>query len=155
MRKILVVEDDYLARDWMCAALRNAFGNDAVGEIANELEFQTRFQEILEVPPAIIVMDMLLPWTSPAPNLQPPPERVDREGIYTAGLRCKEMLEKDHRTRNIKVLFYTVLSRDDLLARLGSETDTLTYLQKDSNLDTLIARIRELVDPASSSELVH
>jgi len=155
MRKILVVEDEYLMRDWICGHLRQAFGNATIDEIPTELDFQKKFEEIAADIPDIVIMDMLLAWTSPRRDLEEPPERVRREGIFTAGLRCKELLDQHDKTRSIPVLFYTVLSGDDLSAHLGGQIKGLTYLQKDSNPEVLIDRIRELVDPVPTSELTH
>jgi len=146
--KILIVEDDYLQADWIRANLEQAFSNLETGididQIGTELEFRARLADIPKEPPDVIIMDVMLRWTDPSPDMQLPPDDVQEKGFYRAGLRCARLLAKDKRTSDIPVILYTVLEHIDLKGDLQGLPERVIYLLKKSDPTELIQRIRDL-----------
>ena len=139
--RILIVEDDYLQADWVYAKLEQAFPDAKFDRVSTESEFRSRFDEIANMGPGVVVMDVMLRWADPSPELVLPPKY---EGFYRAGLRCERMLAGDERTSHVPVILYTVLERTDLNHELPSLPEHVQYLPKESDLDPLIRKIGEL-----------
>src|SRR2546425_8168130 len=110
---ILVIEDDYLQADWIRQKLTEAMPNANIRLIATEAEFRSQFENIANQDPDVVVMDVMLRWADPSPDLTPPPQDVREEGFYRAGLRCERMLAEDNRTSRVPVILYTVLELAD------------------------------------------
>lgn len=142
--RILIVEDDYLQADWIYAGLEQALPSAQFDRVSTESEFRSRFDEIANKGPDVVVMDVMLRWANPIPGLVLPPDDVQEEGFYRAGLRCERMLARDDRTSRVPVILYTVLERTDLNHELPSLPEHVQYLPKESDLGPLIQKITEL-----------
>ena len=146
--KILIVEDDPLQVDLVCPALVQAFQKSEIKNITTEHEFRARLDEISNDPPDVVVMDVMLRWTDPAPDMPVWPDEVALEGHYFAGIRCSRLLAENTKTRHIPVILYTVLAEqdlDDFLRRSRHPQSTVCFLQKNGEAEPLIQKIRELV----------
>lgn len=146
--KILIVEDDYLQADSIYETLKQILSARIEG-ISTESEFRSRIQEIEKDPPDVVIMDVMLRWTDPSPELDldlAPPD-IRNKGFYRAGVRCAALLGERERTKNIPIIFYTILERADLevdikkLSRIGE----IVHLRKESDADPLIDLINDLV----------
>lgn len=143
---ILIVEDDHSQADLIQEALeKEADLNSSSLEIrrySTESQFRDHLKDIAERKPDVIVMDVMLRWTDPAPDMKAPPENILREGCYRAGLRNSKLLAQEEETRNIPVILYTMLEKIDLgdTSELG-----LTYLPKDSELAPLVQAVRAAI----------
>jgi len=144
--KILVVEDDHLQADWICQNLEGEFVGAEIQRISTELEFRSRLidGDLGKEPPDVIIMDVMLRWADPSPDLQPPPDDVRDEGFYNAGLRCEKLLDQDETTRHIPVILYTVLERSDLSKQLRGMRRNVQYLPKESDPKPLSQLIRTM-----------
>ena len=142
--KILIVEDDYLQAEWIYEKLKEAIPEATFLRVNTELEFRSRFDEIANTQPDIAVMDVMLRWTDPSPDLTLPPVEIQKEGFYRAGLRLERLLAGDERTANVPVILYTVLERADLNHELSNLPARVQHLPKQSELTPLIQKIREL-----------
>src|SRR6267154_1778537 len=109
--KILIVEDDHLQAEWIHMSLAQAFPKAEFNCVRTEAEFRSRFGEIADNRPQVVVMDVMLRWEDPSPEITPRPDYVEAEGFYRAGLRCERMLAQDERTSHVPVILYTVLER--------------------------------------------
>jgi CheY-like chemotaxis protein len=151
MYRILIVEDDYLQVDLIETALRKepdfSPTKATIDRISTEKQFHTRFEGIKNNPPDIIIMDVMLRWDDPAPNMEPPPLEIKREGFYRAGLRNEKKLASEEKTRDIPVILYTLLKDIDLEGM--PERSKVKYLPKDSSLDPLVQLVRSLIVPES------
>jgi CheY-like chemotaxis protein len=137
---ILVVEDDYLQGEWLCEELRRVFSRRPFW-INSESEFRARLDEIERDTPDVAVIDVMLRWTHPSPEMAARP--ADARDIFGAGLRCQRLLASRPQTSSIPVILYTVLERVDLgEARL---LPNVTHLRKESDLDALLQLIRQVV----------
>ena len=128
---ILIVEDDKLQFE----TIRNAIaGSDWLWEskidrIVTELEFKEKFEELARNNPSVILMDVMLKWTTKNKMVEPPPE-IDEQGFFRAGLRCEKMLALDNRTKNIPVIIYSVLGREGLESELSLRPN-VRFVEKD------------------------
>src|SRR5262245_13291653 len=107
--KILLVEDDYLMTDWLYPKLEEEFPNAEIDKISTESEFYSRLVSIAVNPPDIILMDVMLRWADPSPDLQSPPREVQEGGFFRAGLRCQRLLSKKTQPNQIPVVLFTTL----------------------------------------------
>jgi CheY-like chemotaxis protein len=147
--KILLVEDDSLQAETLFRDLQLAFPSAVIEVIRTECAFGDAFESIASAPPDVVVMDVMLRWDDPGPNIRRPPDEVRRNGIYRAGLRCVRRLTEDQRTEAIPAILYTVLEYHDLASDIPS-VPSVVHLRKDSSVQPLIRLIRSIV-PSSHS----
>lgn len=140
--KVLLVEDDYVQEDTITEALERAFTGIKVDKIRTEAEFHEGIDRIARKPPDVVIMDVMLRWTDPAPDMPIPPAVVQKDGYHRAGLRCADMLSERDATKNVPVILFTVLRREDLEL---PKTHNILYVSKESDLDELVSRIRSTV----------
>lgn len=142
---ILVVEDDYLQADLIEEALRlePSLTSARIERLSTESHFHANFERIAGTPPDLVIMDVMLRWADPTPDMQPPPPEIANQGFHRAGLRNERLLAQDPRTKSIPVILYTILEDLDLDGIL--EPQRLHYLSKDSRLDPLVQATRSLV----------
>jgi DNA-binding NarL/FixJ family response regulator len=140
---ILVVEDDHLQDEPLSEHLRDEFPGGRVVNIRTELEFQDRLQDFREDTPDIAIMDVMLRWALPTPDMRPPPQQVAEEGFYRAGLRCAELFAADSGLCAVPVIFYTILERSDLEQDGVRLQPNSLYVRKSPDMDLLVRKIRE------------
>ena len=141
---MLLVEDDHLQARWIKEGLLRSFPGATIEVISTELGFRSKLQEMTEQVPDVFIMDVMLRWTDPTPDLKPPPEEVRKEGFFRAGLRCARLLAEQPSTRHRPVILYSVLERSDIASDLKDEPN-VHHLRKDSTLEPLVRRIQELL----------
>jgi PleD family two-component response regulator len=140
---ILSVEDDSMQADWIRSTLENELPETQVSRIGTEHEFISKFEEIANEPPRLILLDAMLRWTNPSPDMPERPEEVRQGGIAQAGLRCQKRLSQDLRTRDIPVIFYTVLQKSSLGSLVVELPKDLVMVQKNADPRELIGRVRQ------------
>jgi CheY-like chemotaxis protein len=138
---VLIVEDDWAQYEFISQALLNLKPVPRVVRFGNEKEFNDRFEELAADRPDVILMDIMLRWANPAPQMEQPPEEVKRDGFYRAGLRCERMLAGDERTKEIPVIIHSVLSLEpeDLPKRAG-----VKFLPKNFDIKELARELRNV-----------
>lgn len=141
--RILLVEDDYLQADAIRAVLTRSLGAE-VDRVATEAGFYEQFDEIARAQPDVIILDLMLRWTDPSPEMKRAPRQVLEEGPWRAGLRCERFLAEREETREIPILLFTVLEREDLETDLESLRRGVFFLQKGSDLGPLVEAVRKL-----------
>lgn len=150
---IIIVEDDHLQAEWLESNLRSAFRGSDVLRISTEAEFYDWFDSLREesIAPDVFVIDVMLRWTDPSPEMRKAPEEVVKNGFYRAGLRCQRRILSDPRTLSTPIILYTVLEELDLANELIGQPSNVTYLRKDSAPEPLIKLIRETLRIHSSA----
>jgi CheY-like chemotaxis protein len=143
--KILIVEDNPLQLDWMNNELERGIAGVVVQQCCTEFEFRSSFEEIAVDPPDIVLMDVMLNWTEPAPDMPHPPAAIAAAGHRRAGLRCQKMLQEDQRTSHVPVILYTALAASSMADDLKDIPVKVKYLPKDSNPALLVKTIQETV----------
>src|ERR1051325_11491658 len=141
--RIILVEDDYWQSDWISLHLKTNF-KVSPEQVFTEYDFHKQFESYMQKPPDAVIMDVMLPWTEAAEDMEPRPPKVKEEGAYRAGLRCRELLAGNERTKNIPVIFYTVLDKNDLESELQDLPENAVFLLKDSDAEPLIKEIRRI-----------
>lgn len=138
---ILIVEDDEPQFNLVKSGLEKlrSFSNARIERIATEFDFQKKIEKIAIEKPDIIIMDVMLKWTFPSRVMPPSPGDMDR-----AGIRCEKLLSENEETKNIPVILYTVLSKDDLNNELPKRTN-VKYLDKDFNANTIAKEVFSLI----------
>jgi CheY-like chemotaxis protein len=138
-RIVYVVEDDPLQGEYLDRLLRDKFSSSLkVKLIGSESEFYTRFEEIVADKPACVIMDILLQW-APAEIAK---DSKDLGSYVNAGLRCQKKLAEDPRTREIPVIFFTVLDRADV-PELPRDT---AYVRKDASDQRFVGVVRDVTN---------
>jgi CheY-like chemotaxis protein len=140
---IVHVEDDPLQAGFIRTALEKEFPGVRVERISTELDFYRRL-ESLDKMPDVFIVDVMLRWTDPGIEMQPPPQEVERGGFYQAGIRCGRKIAAHETARHVPIIFYSMLERSDLEQELKGALVNATYLSKEPNLEELIQEIRTL-----------
>ncbi len=144
---VLIVENDHLQHEWMIEALRRRFPRSGITLIKTELEFCNRLEELAANPPDVIIMDVMLQWTTPSEHMKKPPREVIEGSHHMAGLRCEERLRKLEGTKNVPVILYTVLEQADLEHRFGGVIpEHIKHLRKESDPEPLFTLIQDVTE---------
>jgi CheY-like chemotaxis protein len=142
---IVLVEDDWLQAEWIESRLRESFHNVETKRISTEQEFNVQLAAFVVAPPDVFIIDVMLRWANPEPDMAEPPTEVQENGYFRAGLRCKDKIIEHEHTRNTPIILYTVLEELDLDQSLQDKPVHVVYLRKDSDPEPLIRKIRELM----------
>jgi|SRR5580658_2670312 CheY-like chemotaxis protein len=134
MQPVLLVEDDSMQADLLIETLANRLKVET-GLISTELEFQSRFEEIAKDPPRVVVMDVMLRWADPQPEIPPPP---GAQTFHRGGVRCLRMLRQDERTKSIPVIMFTMLEERDVSADMRAMGVTAVHVPKSIHEDEII-----------------
>src|SRR5207249_2521937 len=116
---ILLLENDDLQVEQIEEDIKARFGLDVTVErIATEYEFRQWLNSVGLSNPDIAILDVMVPWTDPAPVIPERPGEVLEQGHYRAGLRCANLLAQ--KAPRIPIILYTVLETSDLARELPS-----------------------------------
>jgi len=143
---ITVVEDDHLHAEWMESRLKAAFRGLVINRFNNESDFYGWLSQLEKdgETPNLFIIDVMLPWASPSPNISSPPPEVMEDEFFRAGLRCKDKVLANLRTKDVPIILYTVLEELDLEKALENRQPGVFYLRKDSSPEPLIRLIKRL-----------
>lgn len=155
--KMLIIEDDHRQAELIYHGLKRYFPRANIDRISTESEFVSRFEDIANNPPDYVVLDVILRWTDPSPEMDSTPAQIKKEGFHRAGLRCAKMLMEDKRTSSSQVIIYSVLEFSNIepdLRELGDLSRRIIRLRKDYDVDNLVNTIRSLsIATSQSSDL--
>ncbi len=149
-KTILIVEDDPEQFSLIEEELHRTLKAITISGIHTESEFYSCFSSIIENPPDLILMDMMLRWTDPAPpdEMPPMPPAVKKEGYYRAGIRCTEKLMEAINRMDIPILLFTVLGQEyieeDLASMSSHESIHISYLPKTARIKELLEEIQSI-----------
>ena len=146
----LVVEDDPDQSEAVKAALRRRFPDHDVLVVETESEFRQQFQEISKHPPAVAIIDVILPWCDPD-DIPERPQEVAEGGVEKAGLRCEYLLREDSGSAQVPVIFHTVKNENALTEDLESARaqrselglPEFEFLGKEPMLDALLETVKK------------
>lgn len=142
---IVIVEDDHLQEGPLQEHLGGTVSDADIETICTERDFRTRLPALRERVPDIVIMDVMMRWTFPAPDAVPPPADVATGGYYRAGLRCARLLADDPVLSGVPVVLYTILERSDLERDGESLPSNSTFVGKHTELDVLSRKVRDLL----------
>src|SRR4051812_36572572 len=135
--RILLVEDDLVQAEFMRTYLEDLLPGCTVQHVATELAFRELFPSLQSSPPDLVVVDMMIRWSTPSSQVQPLPGDVARDGQYRAGRRCQELLASETATRDVPVVIYSVLERLDAIPGNEQQPYNVVFLQKSTDLSPL------------------
>jgi CheY-like chemotaxis protein len=140
----LIVEDDKLQFSYIKNGIRQGryFSESRIERIATEWEFIGKFESLATEKPDVILLDIMLRWTDPAPDMTLPPADIAEEGFFRAGVRCEQRLAVDPRTRNIPVIVYSILEKTDFDGEIR-ERPEVHYLEKNFGVEELNSKLEE------------
>lgn len=133
---ILVVEDDPAQFNWIAECLLERFPDIAVEKEDTELGFRRRVEQA--PPPHAAIVDVMLPWTVPSRDVEPMPD--ESWTFMKAGFRCVEFMRSDPRWRDVPVLLYSVLKRDEIGDDLPPHTAFLLKGKSEPQLASFVER---------------
>lgn len=137
-KRVLIVEDDPQRASEVEAAFRSNGIAVLFSVVSNEKEFIQRFEEWADAPPALAVIDLLIPYTTEEDGADD--EKALKLNAFMGGLRCYELLQHNARTQRIPVIFYTILDQE----RVPEGT---MYVKKtgDFSAPELISKVRQIL----------
>jgi CheY-like chemotaxis protein len=109
-----LVEDDNEQATIISARLKGRIPNYDMRIVSTEHGFREWLAGVEGELPVIIVMDVMLRWCDPAPDMPPMPDDVRAEGFSRAGVRCVNLLLKNSHTQHVPFVVFTVLDADGL-----------------------------------------
>jgi hypothetical protein len=142
MSHFVVVEDDHLQEGPLADHLTGMFPDAFVETLTTEEQFRAHLPRMRAAVPDLVLMDVMLRWASPRPEMPIPPEDVVAGGYYRAGLRCARLMLGESGLQQVPVVLYTILERNDLERDGQTLPPNATYVGKNSEPDVLSRHIR-------------
>jgi CheY-like chemotaxis protein len=133
---ILVVEDDPAQFNWMEECLLERFPELTIEQESTELGFRRRVERT--APPHAVIVDVMLPWTVPARDLEDLPD--ESWTFMKAGFRCVEFMRAHPQWRDVPALLYSVLKRDEIGEDMPPDAAFLLKGKSESQLATFVER---------------
>lgn len=131
---ILLLEDDHTQLRDLVGSLQKAFRAKIVC-FKSEHEFRRDFESIAANSPDIAILDRMVRWANASEEMPPPPQIPwDPE---QAGVRCAELLQSDQRTRQARIVLYSVLGDD-------GETGGFESIVKEMEFENVVDWIKDL-----------
>jgi DNA-binding NarL/FixJ family response regulator len=131
--RIVLVEDNLFQEEAIRNAITAAFPGVGVDTIWTELEFRNKLEELVESPPDLVILDVMLPWTEAGPEVDDSPLEYDDR---LAGLRCRVLLKE--RAPHVPVVLYSILDTDDIGEQAPQD---VCFIQKKSSFEKLLQQI--------------
>jgi CheY-like chemotaxis protein len=141
---ILLVEDDAEQIAWLIATLESYFCSLNLTVFKTEHQFRSELDSLLrQNRPDIMLIDAMLPWTNPAPDMPPRPSEVQSHGFLYAGVRCQRLASA--KAPDIPTIIYSILERKDLRDSLRDAPSNVKYVRKDDDARQLVQMINNMV----------
>jgi len=105
--RFIILEDDPWHAEVMERLLKESFPLVKVEILLTEKMFREAFEAMAGNPPLAVILDQMLPWTE-----EDDPDSkagAPAEGPLRAGTRCFERLQRDPRTKDLPVVFFSHL----------------------------------------------
>lgn len=143
---IFIVEDDPVQFDFIEKSLieEDEFSNLRIKRAPTEQAFRGMMNDFEKDKPDVILMDVMIRWTDPSPDMPEAPEEVVRDGFYRAGIRCIELLKNNPRTEDIPILVHSVLDKENLEEHLDGFPNVF-HIEKTFDPRALARAIRSIV----------
>lgn len=141
--RVILAEDDHLQAEHIRLWLREAWPDIEIETIETESEFCSRLSALSDRLPNIFIMDLILRWSDPGPNMEAPP--AESQTKHNAGLRCARLLQQNPATRHIPVILYSVLERTVMREEASEFPPHVQYLEKEASPGRLIRMVGSFV----------
>ena len=134
---ILIIEDDRYQAEEIERCLKPIA--EHVRLISTELEFHKLAESGELSKYAVAVVDLMLRWTDPAPEMEMPPPKIREEGSYLAGLRCCRELKKLPKNK-IPCVIFSALDAEKVPG-----VKEFPFVNKSHGCEALIEQVRPLL----------
>jgi len=134
--KVLIIEDDSIQAARLESLIQSKFSAVSVDRIATELEFRKRLPGIADGSYKVALVDMMLRWTDPSPEMEPPDEDVIKEGFFIGGLRCRKALLQ----KNVPSIIFTVLNQENLPQEYQDQG--IDFIQKGPSCEPILEKLK-------------
>jgi CheY-like chemotaxis protein len=134
--KVLIIEDDSIQATRLESLIQSHFSGVSVDKVATELEFRKRLPGIADGAYKVALVDMMLRWTDPSPDMEPPAEDVIEEGFFVGGLRCRRALL----AKNIPSIVFTVLNSENLPKEYQDKG--IDFIQKGPSFQPILDKLK-------------
>lgn len=142
--KLWFVEDDYNSADETIHDLKRSFSDIELFYIETESGFCDYLERVQEESrPDLVIMDMILRWDNPSPDMRPPLDEVQKDGPFRAGIRCIRRLRDHAETQDVPVIIFSALGESDAKELINADLEPVFYLQK-SKVEKLINLLRAI-----------
>lgn len=143
---ILLVEDDQLLGDQLVSTFTGRHPNIQVQTLTTERQFREDFARLESSPPDLIVLDVMLPWDFPRPDLTLPPDDVASGGFRLAGVRLYQLLQTSSALATVPIILHSVSDSESLRQSLGARPPHVLILPKTSaSAEELLLYTRSLL----------
>jgi len=144
-KSIIVVEDDHFDRELIATLLTRNFPDFNVRFFNTEEQFRSGLPAVAQMPPSLVLLDLRMPWTNPAPEMPPCPPDVVAGTYGEAGLRCWKALRGDVATKNVPVIFYTIVDDPPADVMEALKDRHTAFVEKGTDDLPIISAIRQML----------
>ncbi|HJX84410.1 MAG TPA: hypothetical protein VJ723_08720 [Candidatus Angelobacter sp.] len=128
--RIVIVEDDHIVSNELRGLFRREFRLARVDTFRTEQEFQEAIPGFTQDVPTLVILDVMLPWSTPASPLPLPLGGDSHRGLL-AGVRCASRLREANLPNQPWIILYTVWPPDQLPPEITSDLKPLIIVEKD------------------------
>ena len=143
--RILIVEDDERSAEWLCETFKEAFPSSEHEVISTESSFFAALPSILDSPPDLAVVDIMLRWADVSEESLSAPEENVTGGPFRAGFRIIEALQSQKTTKALPVVLYSSVHPEGIAGKTGKLPENVVYLRKDTDPRQLLSVVRSLL----------
>ena len=136
---VLVIEDDSVQANTLARRIQERFPGVKVKIINTESNFHKQLPSLNPAEIRVAVVDMMLRWADPAPEMEMPPQEIIDEGFFVGGLRCRKALV----ARGIPTIIYTVLDRESVP---GLKPPEIEYVRKGPSAEDLLTCLSRFLE---------
>lgn len=142
---IVVVEDDHLQEGPLEEYLFDRFPGSRVETVRFESDFRDRLPDYRTQRPDLVIMDVMLRWARSREDAPKEPPDVEAGQYFRAGMRCTKLMAADEQLRDVPVIVYTILERNDLERDDPTWVAQCEYVRKSSDLEVIGRRIQRVL----------
>jgi len=143
--RIIIIEDDDNQSDKLIRDIPKEIPNAQIYLYKTEHSFRSQIERVKEWKPDLFLIDIMLRWTNPSPDMPEAPDEVIEEGFYVAGFRCKRDILENSYLKNLPIILFTVLDKEDLKDKLSNLPRNISYISKDNLTSVLCDHIKRVV----------
>jgi hypothetical protein len=151
--RVVVVEDDYLQAESIQTWLCDAWPHIEIERIETEQEFRDQLVIQSTHPPDAFIVDVMLRWSDPSPDIDVAPDDIREQGFSQAGLRCVELLQEGIETQQVPIVIYSILDKEEIEdSKVLRFLPHIRFLPKSSEPRHLIQLLGSLIAARKSTK---
>jgi len=128
--RVLIVEDNSHHAERVKTCLEKIFVDVLISVLSTEHAVVSNIDKIAAGQVDIIILDVVLPWCEPTPEMPEPPEGYDTKSPYRAGIRCLKLFLNHAVLRDIPVIVHSVVEPETLKGLPDNIPPSVLFLSK-------------------------